>query len=122
MKKLFVASHTGADRIEVWLVVQAVDTADKKKLAKVKDDIREALSWRFPLEAKYDREHDINYGPFTDEYRLSEAAYRRIIRNFPDGDITPHDKWCDVLVDDLGITTGCGAHSLVIEKIREAEK
>ena len=116
MKKLFVASHTGADRIEVWLVVQAIDTADKKKLEKVKSDIEREFSWREPREAKYDREKDVNYGPFTDEYRLSEAAYRRIIRNFPDGDITPHDKWCDVLVDDLGITNGCGAHCLVIEK------
>jgi hypothetical protein len=116
MKKLFVASHTGADRIEVWLVVRAIDTADKKKLEKVKADIEREFSWREPREAKYDREKDVNYGPFVDEYKLSEAAYRRIIRNFPDGDITPHEKWCDVLVDELGLTNDCDAHSFSMKE------
>jgi hypothetical protein len=116
MKKLFVASHTGSNQIEEWLIIRAVDTSDKKTLAKVKDDIERAFSWREPREAKFDRKNNVNYGPFSDEYTLSDAAYNAILAKFPDGDITPHDKWFDILVDELGLTNDCDAHSFLMKE------
>ena len=108
MKKLFVASHTAIDGIETWLVARAIDTADKEQAKKLKTDIKAAFAFLVPAVAKYDREHDVNYGPFVDEYNLSEAAYRTILRNYPDGDM-PHDRWLDAL-DDIGVTNECDAH------------
>jgi hypothetical protein len=108
MKKLFVASHTGIDGIEKWLVVRAIDVSDKEQLTKVKNDIKTAFSFLVPDVAKYDREHDVNYGPFTDVYDLSEAAYSAIMRNYPDGDVRP-GRWLDAL-SDMGITNECDAH------------
>ncbi len=121
MKKLFVASHTGTDGIELWLVVHAIDTTDKEQSAKVKADIKAAFSCRVPKEPKYDRGHDANYGPFTDDYDLSEAAYKTILRTYPDGEITPHDKWFGLL-DDIGITNGWDAHYFAMEGEEEPQK
>jgi hypothetical protein len=109
MKKLMVASHTGTDRIELWLVVRAIDTTDNKLVMEVKTEIRRALCCRIPEDPQYDRAHDVTYGPFTDEYALSEDAYRAIMGKFPDGNITPRDRWVCVL-DDLGLTNDWDAH------------
>jgi len=121
MKKLVVASHTGTDGIEVWLVVRAIDMADKEQSEKVKADIKAAFSCRVPKGPKYDQGHDVNYGPFTDEYDLSEAAYRTILRNYPDGEITPHDTWFDLLYD-LGVTNEWDIHYFTMQGEEEPQK
>jgi hypothetical protein len=121
MKKLFVASHTGFDGIERWLVVRAVDMADKEQSAKVKADIKAALSYRVPEEPEYNKDRDVNYGPYTDEFEVSEAAYREILRKFPDGDILPREKWFTVL-DDMGITNEWASHYLTLEGEEEPQR
>lgn len=120
MKKLFVASHTGFDGIEHWLVVRAIDTEDKEQSAKLRADIKTAFDGRVPENQKYDKGHDANYGPFTNDYDLSEAAYRTILRNYPGGEVR-HEKWFDALWD-LGITNEWDIHYFSMEGEEEPQK
>ena len=115
MKKLIAVSHTGVDRIERWLVVRAIDTTEKEQVKKVKADIKAALTFLVPTMVKYDRDHDVNYGPYADEFEVSEAAYREILLKFPDGDILPREKWFTVL-DEMGITNERDAHSFAMNE------
>lgn len=111
MKKLYVASHTGIDGIEIWLLYRAVDTTKKGELSKVKADIKAALAGRKPEEERYDPKNGTNFGPFVDAYDLSEAAYREIIRSFPDGDIPPSEwEW-----GKLGLTNEWDSHFFTLE-------